>query len=64
MLAADLALRDWLGGLGAVYKDGKPFFGALSLELAAGAIGVVIVVALGKWLGRKASGAEGSAPPA
>src|SRR5512147_165631 len=29
MLATDRALETWLTGLGAVYKDGKPYFGAL-----------------------------------
>jgi YjbE family integral membrane protein len=63
MLVTDLALQDWLAELGAVYKDGKPYLGALSLELAAGAAGVVIVVALGKWFARKKGSAiEGSAP--
>jgi YjbE family integral membrane protein len=63
MLATDLALQDWLAELGAVYKDGKPHFGALSLELVAGVAGVVVVVALGKWFARKkGSAVEGSAP--
>jgi YjbE family integral membrane protein len=63
MLATDLALQDWLVELGAVYKDGKPYFGALSLELAAGVVGVAVVVALGKWFARrKGSAVEGSAP--
>ena len=53
MLATDLALREWLLGLGAAYRDGKPYFGALNLELIAGAIGVVLVVSLGKWLSRR-----------
>jgi len=49
MLATDLALKDWLSGLGFVYKEDKPFMGEISLELVAGAVGVVIVVVLGKW---------------
>ena len=52
MLATDLALRDWLVGLGAVYRDAKPYFGAVSLELVAGAAGVALVVSIGKWLAR------------
>ena len=58
MMATDLILQDWLTGLGAVYKEGKPFFGAVSLELAAGAVGVVIVVALGKWLAARQEAAQ------
>jgi YjbE family integral membrane protein len=53
MLATDLALQSWLTGLGAAYKDGKPYFGGLSLEYMAGAVGVAIVVLLGKWFGRR-----------
>jgi YjbE family integral membrane protein len=53
MLATDLALQSWLTGLGAAYKDGKPYFGGLSLEYMAGAGGVAIVVLLGKWFGRR-----------
>jgi YjbE family integral membrane protein len=63
MLVSDLALQDWLAELGAVYQDGKPYFGGLSLELASGIGGVVVVVALGKWFARKkGSAVEGSAP--
>jgi len=63
MLVTDLALQDWLAELGAVYTDGKPHFGALNLELAAGVAGVIVVVALGKWFARKkGSAVEGSAP--
>jgi YjbE family integral membrane protein len=53
MLATDLALQSWLTGLGAAYRDGKPYFGGLSLEYMAGAVGVAIVVLLGKWFGRR-----------
>jgi YjbE family integral membrane protein len=53
MLVTDLALQSWLTGLGAAYKDSKPYFGGLSLEYMAGAAGVAIVVLLGKWFGRR-----------
>jgi len=57
MLVTDLALKDWLSGLGLLYKDDKPFMGEISLELVAGAIGVVVVVVVGKWLAaRKSTG--------
>ncbi len=65
MLAADLALKDWLTAAGAVYVDDKPYLGVLSLEMLCGAVGVVIVVSLGKWLASR-RGAEGEThtPPA
>lgn len=50
MLVADPALEALFAGLGAEYRDGRPYAGSLSLELAAGVIGVVIVVLLGRWL--------------
>jgi YjbE family integral membrane protein len=53
MLVTDLALQSWLTGLGAAYKDSKPYFGDLSLEYMAGAASVAIVVLLGKWFGRR-----------
>jgi YjbE family integral membrane protein len=54
MLVTDPALKDWMIGLGVGFaEDGKPRVGGLSLELIAGALGVVIVVALGKWLARR-----------
>ncbi|SRR5260221_346984 len=58
MLATDVALKDWLTGLGFAYKDDKPFMGEVSLELLAGAIGVVIVVVLGKWFARRAKSTQ------
>ncbi|MGQ0543889.1 MAG: TerC family protein [Betaproteobacteria bacterium] len=54
MLVTDPALKDWLGGLGVDFDaDGKPRVAGLSLELAAGAVGAVIVVAAGKWFARR-----------
>jgi len=67
MLITDLALRPWLSGLGGIQYRGqgaeiKPFLGSVSLELACGAIGVVIVVALGKWFARR-KGLSAAATP-
>jgi YjbE family integral membrane protein len=50
MLVTDPALEGWLTGLGVRFVTGKPMIAGLSLELLAGGLGVVIVVALGKWL--------------
>jgi len=64
MLVADLALKDWLTGLGIAYRDDKPFLGGYSLELIAGAIGVAIVVVLGKWLAKRHELASAPRQPA
>jgi YjbE family integral membrane protein len=57
MLVTDPALESWLTGLGVVFVDGKPHLGpnlaGLNLELLAGAVGIVIVVALGLWLAKR-----------
>jgi YjbE family integral membrane protein len=53
MLVTDPALEGWLTGLGVRFVTGKPMLAAFSLELLAGAIGVVFVVALGKWLAKR-----------
>jgi predicted tellurium resistance membrane protein TerC len=55
MLVTDHALKDWQVGVGITFgDDGKPRVGGLSLELIAGAIGAIFVVAYGKWAsGRK-----------
>jgi YjbE family integral membrane protein len=64
MLVTDLALQSWLTGLGAAYKDAKPYVGGASLELIAGAAGVVFVVVLGKWIAKRKAAAKASATPA
>ena len=65
MLATDLALKDWLTGLGVQYVNDKPHLGALSLEYVCGAIGVAIVVLVGKWIAaRKSSEVETPTPSA
>ena len=53
MLVTDPVLAGWLAGLGVAFHEGKPSVGGISLELIAGAIGVVIVVAWGLWLARR-----------
>jgi YjbE family integral membrane protein len=53
MLVTDLALQNWLTGLGFEYREDKPYMGGWSLELIAGGVGVVIVVALGTLLGKR-----------
>jgi YjbE family integral membrane protein len=54
MLVADAALTAWFTGMGVEYRETNPYVAGVSLEIVAGIIGVVIVVALGKWLGREA----------
>lgn len=53
MLVTDPALEGWLTAMGIRFTQGKPNIGELSLELIAGAIGVVIVVVWGLWLARR-----------
>src|SRR6267143_1174641 len=53
MLVTDPALEGWLTGLGVRFVTGKPMIAAFSLELVSGVLGVVIVVALGKWLAKR-----------
>jgi len=64
MLVTDPALKDWMSALGVGFaEDGKPRVGGLSLELIAGALGVVIVIVAGKWLAkRQEAAAEAEAP--
>ena len=53
MLVTDPALEGWLTGLGVEFVKAKPMIAGLSLELLAGGVGVVLVVALGKWLAKR-----------
>jgi YjbE family integral membrane protein len=53
MLVTDAALGPWFTGLGMQYKDDKPYIAGLSLELIAGVIGVVIVIAAGTLMGKR-----------
>jgi YjbE family integral membrane protein len=63
MLIGDGALQPWLTDYGVSYAgDGghmKPFYAGVNLEWVTGVIGVVIVVAWGKWLASRAT-ANGS----
>ena len=64
MLVADMALKDWFTGIGVEYREANPYVAGVSLEIVAGIIGVVIVVALGKWLGaREEAGAAAPGEP-
>ncbi len=55
MLVTDIALKDWQGSMGMTFNAaGKPLIGGLSLELMAGALGAIFVVAYGKWLSKRA----------
>src|SRR3954469_9348462 len=62
MLVADAALTPWLSSFGVEYREARPYAGGWSLELIAGLIGVVIVVALGKWFAARQLQAPAEAP--
>src|SRR4051812_20017946 len=63
MLIGDLALKTWLEGYGVSYSGDplRPYYAGWNLEWVTGAIGVVIVVAVGKWLARRAATEESPA---
>jgi YjbE family integral membrane protein len=66
MMVADLALKGWFTGLGIEYRNEHPHVGAVSLEIVAGIVGIVIVVVAGKWFAaRKGAGdaTEATLPP-
>jgi YjbE family integral membrane protein len=63
MLVTDPALEGWLTAMGIRFVQGKPSIGELSLELIAGAIGVVIVVFWGLWLAKRQEAAAKQAEP-
>jgi YjbE family integral membrane protein len=66
MLVADMALRPWLEPHGVQYigeaPQIHPYYGGANLEYVCGAIGVVMVVALGKWFAARQSEASAEAP--
>jgi YjbE family integral membrane protein len=62
MLVADVALKGWFTGLGITYQKDSPYVGGMSLEIIAGVIGVVIVIAVGKWFASRR--AESTTPAA
>jgi len=63
MLVADSALEGWFTGLGVQYVEGHPKVGGFSLEILAGIVGIVIVVAAGTLLARRKSVAVETAAP-
>jgi YjbE family integral membrane protein len=62
MLVADAALAGWLTGMGVEYKGEHPRVGGWSLEIIAAVIGFVIVVVVGKWLGKRKEAVAAHAP--
>jgi YjbE family integral membrane protein len=63
MLVADSALEAWFTGLGVQYVEGHPKVGGFSLEILAGLVGIVIVVAAGTLLAKRKSMAVETAAP-
>jgi YjbE family integral membrane protein len=63
MLVADSALEGWFTGLGVQYVEGHPKVGGFSLEILAGLVGIVIVVAAGTLLAKRKSVAVETAAP-
>jgi YjbE family integral membrane protein len=63
MLISDLALQSWLEGYGVSYSGDplKPFHWGINLEWVTGAIGVAVVVAVGKWLASRTPTNESTA---
>src|SRR6266850_258775 len=62
MLVADGALASWFTGMGVEYRGENPYVAGWSLEVIAGLIGVVIVVALGKWFAARQAEPRPEAP--
>jgi YjbE family integral membrane protein len=62
MLVADKALHGWFTAMGVEYRGEVPYVGGWSLELLAGLVGVVFVVALGKWFATRQPQAPAEAP--
>jgi YjbE family integral membrane protein len=54
MLVTDPVALDWMNGVAGIQiAGGKPMLNGLNLELAAGAVGAVIVVLWGLWLAKR-----------
>ena len=53
MLVTDPAGMEWLAGLGVPFTEQKPYLGDLSIELVAGAAGMLLVVVLGSRLAKR-----------
>ncbi len=67
MLVTDPVALDWFKGFqGILIEGGKPKYGGFNIELAAGAVGAVIVVVWGLWLAKRQAAAsqraEGGSP--
>ena len=63
MLVTDPVALAWMNGLPGIQIDGgKPKLDGLNLELVAGAVGAVIVVAWGLWLAKRQEAAAKAAP--
>jgi len=62
MLVTDPVALAWMKGLASIQIDGgKPMLNGVNLELAAGAVGAVIVVVWGLWLARRQEAAAKTA---
>ena len=64
MLVADSALEGWFTGLGVQYVKAHPKVGGFSLEILAGIVGIVIVVGLGTFIGKRKTAAAVQPAPA
>ena len=53
MIVADHALSEWLTTFDFEFRGDKPYIDGFSLELMAAAVGFMLVVAVGKWLGKR-----------
>ena len=58
IMATDPALKTWLTGLGAEYVNGKPKLGGWSVAIVCGAVGALLVYALGTLLAKRQEAAE------
>ena len=63
MIVTDGAIAGWLTGLNVEFLNGRPYLAGWSLEYIGGTIGVVLVVALGKWLAKRKERAVPGAEP-
>ena len=59
MLVTDPVALDWMNGMAGIQvAGGKPMLSGINLELAAGAVGAVIVVVWGLWLAQRKEGSS------
>jgi len=65
MLVTDPVALNWMQGMaGILVEDGKPKLHGVNLELAAGAVGAVIVVVWGLWLAKRQEAANAASDKA